>query len=141
MFLVNNLGSRLKDIVNTVSLRDFFRLKLNRVLSEAKLAVPHLLLLDFLSDFAVLIKHSLALRADDWVTGGHLCSILQAAKLNQENIGVHFLLILGLSFPAQETLGCHTRHFGRWHRLRWLWMMLQLGLIFAAEELTKESTD
>ena len=79
MFLVNNLGSRLKDIVNTVSLRDFFRLKLNRVLSEAELAVPYLLLLDFLSDFAVLIKHSLALRADDWVTSGHLSSIFQAA--------------------------------------------------------------
>jgi len=140
MLLVNDLSCSFKDIVNTVSLRDLFRLNFNRVLGQAELTVPHLTAI-VLRNFAVLIEHSLALGTYDWVTCGQLSCILQAAKFHQEHIGVNFLLVLSLLLFAEETLCRHHAsliHLGGRHRLRLL--LLSLGWLLA-EELSEERSD
>jgi hypothetical protein len=96
------LGSGFKYVVDSLSLGALLRLNVNLVLCEAEFTIPNLSNIFNLLRLRILVEHGLAGLAKHWVASCELTGVLQAAHVDQKDIGVDLLPVLGLFLFPQE---------------------------------------
>lgn len=98
------LGSGLQYVVDSLSLGALLWLNVDLVLCEAKFAIPYLSnIFDFFS-LRILVEDGLAGLAKYGISSSELAGVLQAAHIDQKDICVDFLPVLGLFLFPQELL-------------------------------------
>jgi len=90
-FFILNLSGSFNQIVHFVDFWDLLLVNKDLVFGVAELALPHQAVFthDWLS-LAGAIEHTLALRAENWVTGSHGTGVLETRQRDLEDICIRF---------------------------------------------------